>query len=122
VDEIRLTLPREPRFYPVAHLVLGGIGSRVELTVDSLEDLRLALDNLLERGRSAGDVTITVRLDDGTLVTQVGPFDGELRGEFDDDRSRVFGLRRILEGLMDRVAVGDRDDGVWITLEKRIAG
>ena len=121
MDEIRLTLPQEPRFYPVAHLVLGGVGSRVELTVDGLDDLRLALDNLLERGWSGGEVTIAVRLDNGMLVTEVGPFDGELRGEFGDDRARELGLRRILDALMDRVSVGDRDDGVWVTLEKRIA-
>jgi antitoxin (DNA-binding transcriptional repressor) of toxin-antitoxin stability system len=122
VDEIRLTLPREPRFYPVAHLVLGGIGSRLELTVDGLDDLRLALDNLLERARSGGEVTIAVRLDGGTLITKIGPFDGELRGEFGDERASELGLGRILDALTDGVTVRDQDDGVWVTLEKRVAG
>ena len=120
MDEIRLTLPREPRFYPVAHLVLGGLGSRLQLTVDGLDDLRLALDSLLEGARRGGDVTIAVRLDGDTLVTDVGPFDGGLRQEFTDEPSGSLGLRRILDTLVDRVAVTDRDGGVWVTLEKNL--
>ena len=30
-DEIRLVLPAEEDFHPVAHLVLGGLGARHEL-------------------------------------------------------------------------------------------
>jgi hypothetical protein len=120
MDEIRLTLPREPRFYPVAHLVLGGLGSRLELTVDGLDDLRLALDTLLEETHRGGDVTISVRLDGDTLVTDVGPFDGALHREFTDEPAAALGLRRILDALVDRVALTDRDGGVWVTLEKHL--
>ena len=47
VDEIVLTIPRERSFYGVAHLVLGGLGSRQNLTLEHLEDLQLGLDSLL---------------------------------------------------------------------------
>ncbi len=48
-DEITLTLPRAPEFQRVAHLVLGGLAVRLNLTVEHLEDLQLALDAVLDR-------------------------------------------------------------------------
>jgi uncharacterized protein YecA (UPF0149 family) len=47
-DEITLTLPRDRNYYEIAHLVLGGLAVRHNLTVESLEDLQVALDELLE--------------------------------------------------------------------------
>ena len=38
-DEITLTLPRQRDFHRVAHLVLGGLAVRLELTIETLEDL-----------------------------------------------------------------------------------
>jgi hypothetical protein len=124
MDEIRLTLPDEPRFYPVAHLVLGGLGSRLQLTVDGLDDLRLAVDSLLERARRGSEVTIAIRIENETLFTDVGPFEPltlerELAAA---ERSGVIGLRRILDTVVDDVVVRVADGGAWVTLEKRLAG
>ena len=52
-DEITLTIPRDRALYSVAHLVLGGLGIRLNLTIEHLEDLQLALDAVLERAREA---------------------------------------------------------------------
>jgi antitoxin (DNA-binding transcriptional repressor) of toxin-antitoxin stability system len=122
VDEIRLTLPGEPSFYPVVHLVLGGLGSRLELTVDGLDDLRLALDSLLERARRGSDVTIAVRLERDSLFAEVGPFEaGALEPELGEARAGELGLRRIFDTVVDGVDVRDSDGDVWVTLEKRLA-
>ena len=64
-DEITLTLPREPDFHRVAHLVLGGLAARMDLTVENLEDLQLALDAILDRTETkAGDITVRMRVDE----------------------------------------------------------
>jgi hypothetical protein len=121
MDEVRLTLPDEPRFYPVAHLVLGGLGSRVDLTVDGLDDLRVALDSLLGHGQRGGEVTVRLRVNDRTLITEVGPFDREVLGrELADERAGDLGLRRILDTVVDGVDVRDGDAGAWVVLEKRL--
>ena len=59
-DEIVLTLPRERRFYDVAYLVVSGLGARLNLTMDNLADLQLALDGLLPRRETSGEVTAVV--------------------------------------------------------------
>src|SRR5581483_10582206 len=66
-DEIVLTLPRERRFYDVAHLVVSGLAARLNLTVDNLADLQLALAGLLPRRESDGEVTVVLRVEGGLL-------------------------------------------------------
>jgi hypothetical protein len=107
-DEITLTLPHEREFHRVAHLVLGGLAVRLELTIETLEDLQLALATILDRAKGDGEVTVSMSLVDGALETTVGPVDlsGELDGDEDDG---TLSLRRILRAVVDDVQVdGDR--------------
>ena len=46
-DEITLVFPAQEDFHPVAHLVVGGLAARLELTYEQLEDLQVAVDALL---------------------------------------------------------------------------
>ena len=120
-DEIRLTLPRESDFYGVAHLVMGGLAVRLNLTYEELEDLELALENLLEHDEGQGEITLSVRLHDGALTAVVGPFDGPaIRAELVPGDSDALGLRRILDTVADRVTVTEREGGQWVELRKRI--
>lgn len=113
-DEITLTLPRDREFHRVAHLVLGGLALRLELTIETLEDLQLALAAILDRAGPDGAVTISMSLVNGTLETCVGPVDlaEELAGE-DDGLS----LRRILAAVVDDVKL----DGDRVRLVKKVA-
>ena len=70
--------------YGVAHLVLGGVASRLDLTVEHLEELELALDGLLDRRDGGEEVTLTLRVLDGGLAADpravqstVADFDAE---------------------------------------------
>jgi hypothetical protein len=117
VDEISLTLPADNAFHGVAHLVLGGLAVRLDLTLEHLEDLELALDALLERTASDGDVTVRVRVLDQELKTSVGPF-RSVRHELES--SDQLNLARILATVCDEVEVTDRDGSEWVELTKRI--
>jgi hypothetical protein len=114
-DEITLTLPHEREFHRVAHLVLGGLAVRLELTIETLEDLQLALSAILDRAKSDGDVTVSMALLDGVLETRVGPVDlsEDLAGA-DDDQS--LSLRRILWAVVDDVQV----EGDQVRLVKKV--
>jgi len=109
VDEITLTLPRDREFHRVAHLVLGGLAVRLELTIETLEDLQLALSAILDRVRDDGEVTVSMSLSNGTLETSVGPVDlGDELAAGDDDNDDL-NLRRILRAVVDDVKLdGDR--------------
>jgi hypothetical protein len=117
VDEISLTLPADNAFHGVAHLVLGGLAVRLDLTFEHLEDLELALDALLERTAPEENVTVRVRVLDGELKTAVGPFTS-VRKELESNDQ--LNLARILATVCDKVEVSDRDGSEWVELTKRI--
>jgi len=99
VDEICLTLPADDAFHGVAHLVLGGLAVRLDLTFEYLEDLELALDALLDRPSAGDELTVRVLVADGELRTIVGPFTS-LRAEYEDvGGAEDLNLHRILSGL-----------------------
>jgi ribosomal protein S28E/S33 len=118
-DEISLTLPADEAFHRVAHLVLGGLAFRLDLTFENLEDLELALDALLERTGESGEITLRVRVLDGELHTIVGPFTS-VRAELEEGRDDSLNLRRILGTVCDRVEIAERDGGQWVELIKRV--
>ena len=116
-DEITLTIPRDRALYGVAHLVLGGLGIRLNLTIEHLEDLQLALETALDRVW-ADLVTVTLRVTDGEFEALVGPMSDGVRAELAADGGDEVGLRRILDALVDRVELEAEDSGDWLKMTK----
>ncbi len=121
-DEITLTLPAEEAFHGVAHLVLGGLAVRLDLTFELLEDLELGLDTLLDRfGETGDDMNVVVRVAEDDMTLSVGPFRGlGLGAELERETADALDLRRILNAVCDRVTVVERHDGEWVELAKRV--
>jgi hypothetical protein len=118
VDEITLTLPRDADFHRVAHLVLGGLAVRMDLTVENLEDLQIALDSILGRSElEAGDITVRMALRDGALETRVGPLPANVLDEIEREQGDELSLRRVLESTVDDVHV----DGDTVRLTKKVS-
>jgi hypothetical protein len=119
VTEIRLTIPGERDYFGVAHLVLGGLASRHSLTIESFEDLVLAVDGLLDRTQGAPAVTLSVQVDGDQIRADVGPFAaGSVSDELEREPDRGIGLRRLLDTVVDEFSVTDRDGGDWVRLTK----
>lgn len=107
-EKIVLTIPAERRFRGVATLVLGGVGSRLNLPYERMDDLQLALLSILD-AVSCSEVSIEVKAEDRQVAVSVGPL---ARGSGDDE-----GLARVLSKLVDGVELGHRDSGAeWLTL------
>ena len=120
-DTITLTLPPEREFQRVAHLVLGGLAVRLNLTLEALEDLQLALDGLLDSGSAEEEeVTLQLRVVDGAIEASVGPFRAESVQHALEAEADGVGLRRVLDTVVDRVEVDAREGGDWVQLTKRI--
>jgi hypothetical protein len=118
-DRITLTLPRERDYFRVAHLVVGGLAVRLDLTFENLEDLQVALAGLLRE--AAGEVTVSVRVEPDRIEATVGPFDGSsLDAELDREIEDGVGLRRVLETVCDGVDVVERDGARWVSLTKYV--
>ena len=118
-DVVTLQLPREPEFYGVAHLVLGGLAARLELTYDVLEDMTTAIDELLRRREATGEVTLSIEIDDDALVATVGPFAGRIVDELSAPDEGL-GIRRVLEATVDGVELTERDGEQWVELKKSL--
>lgn len=117
-DEITLTIPRDRDFHRVAHLVLGGLAVRLDLTIENLEDLELALDAILDRAADDTEaITVQMALREGALETSVGPLTPQLLDEIEQEQNGALSLRRVLESTVDDVHV----DGRFVRLTKKVS-
>ena len=106
-DRIILTMPTASSYRGIATLVLGGIGSRLDLPYERVDDLQLAVLSVLE---ISGDGTVTLEADAAadSLVVSLGP----LADEAGADEA----LSRVLHPLVDSFDSAERTDGHWLSL------
>lgn len=118
MDEIVLTLPHEPEWHGVAHLVLSGLAARLDLTVEALEDWQLALCELFGRQRDEREtIRLVFQATPETLETRFGPVDSEVVAELERVDDGV-GLRRVLSTVTDSVRVESKDGDDWVVMRK----
>ena len=119
MSEIKLTIPGEREYFGVAHLVLGGLASRHSLTIESFEDLLLALDGLLDRTRGEPAVTVSVHVEGEEIRADVGPFTASsVRDELERESGDGIGLRRLLDTVVDGFSIAHGEGGDWVQLTK----
>lgn len=109
-DRIVLTLPSDEGYRGVATLVLGGVGARIELPYERMDDLQLAVLSALDASLD-GEVTLELDAGQEGLRLAVGPL---REGSQADD-----GLARVLSRLVDEVEHDRRDGQEWVTLVLR---
>jgi hypothetical protein len=122
---IELRIPNERPFHGVARLVVGGLAARHNLSYEMLEDLQLALVTVLEGdGYATGpEVGIELEVSEGAIAMSIGPLDGGVvRADLEPSKDDGLGLGRLLGTLVEDVDVGEREDGDWLRLEKRVRG
>ena len=118
-DEIRLVIPAEEDFRPIAHLVTGGLAMRLDVTYDDLDDLQVGIEALLALRDDGDDLVVSLSADGSVLRVSLGPFPPE-RVQAADSNGGL-DLRRVLETVCDTHEVEERDDGAWVELSKQVA-
>jgi len=120
LDQIVLTIPRERDFGAIANLVVAGIGSRHDFTLDAIDDLQLAVESLVEHDEDDEAIVLRLSIDQGTLRILVGPFDRETIAPKLAADEEELGLRRVLATTVDEVGLTEQDGASWIELRKRV--
>jgi len=107
-ETILLTVPSGPRGAGVVALVLGGLGSRLDLPVDRIDELTLAAATLAPSVRG-DELELEAEVLDDRLVLRLGPLE--------DGTGADATLRRVVDALVDRVTGIRRADHEWLELE-----
>ncbi|MEZ5376536.1 MAG: hypothetical protein R2733_08475 [Acidimicrobiales bacterium] len=99
-DTMRVVFPAAERFVRVGRVAMAGLALRLEIDVQQVEQLRLAVDEAV--GSLAGDGTITVeaRWEPGRLNIDINNSDAHLGTERQEE------LAGILGGLVDEASIG----------------
>ncbi len=121
LDTVEITIPRERDFSIVAELVIGGIAARHAVTLEALDDLQLALGSLLEHEDGDGEVSVLLRVGDGSIDVSVGPVGERTVAELEREPGETLGLRRLLDSTVDDATVSQRNGGAWVDLRKAFA-
>jgi hypothetical protein len=109
-DVIRLEVTATPAAFSVVRMVLGGIAARVDLSLDEIDDLYVAVEELLRAATISGEEPrheLVVEVGDDGLSVSAGPFrsDGlraRLAGHGPDGG---FDLKTLMRGVVGSVEV-----------------
>ncbi|HEY3397397.1 MAG TPA: ATP-binding protein [Armatimonadota bacterium] len=79
-DQVLVTIPCHPRYLSVARLLVGGIGAQAGLSIDDVDDMKVAVSeaitNVMDHAYG-GELT-------GSVVLRYRPAPGELTVEVED--------------------------------------
>ena len=118
--EVRLEVPAAPEFLRISRIMAAGVASRVGFTLDEVEDLRIAIDEVCfalvgPHGRT-GTIRLRYLLDSDELAV-------EGTGRFSDGLSNepvVSALsHQILAAVVDECELSAGEEGPQFRLVKR---
>lgn len=117
LDVVELELPADPAYLGVVRTACAGLGARLDLTLDEIEDLRIAVDEactlVLPTSRAARDSSVRLRatfsVSEGTLAVRV-------QGPNPDLPVETSYAWAVLEALAGDVSSGVEAGGSWISL------
>jgi hypothetical protein len=107
MDRVTLSAPAEDGFHTLVRLVVGGIGSRSQLSYEQTSELQLAVEALMaNRSTTGGTVMLEADIEGPGVTLALGPF----------EKMNDAAARRAIERLVDEVRLLQRDQGDWIEL------
>jgi len=123
-ETITLETPAGPDWAAVVRLVLGGIGDRLDLGFDELDDLQLAVERLMAEAGTGEQARVAVELTGGGVRAHVGPLaEGPVAGALQgaEPRPGELTLRRVLETVVDSFGVESSGaGGLYVRVEKLV--
>jgi len=112
MDKITVRVPAQPQYVQIARLISAGLAARLGFTIDDIEDLKIAVDELAAYLTGAGGQDGTVEFefdvfDDRIEIRGIGHFAGDV--EVRTDLSEF--SRMILDTVTDGASL-EQADGI----------
>lgn len=122
-DRVQLTVPARGEFAKVARMTAAALGSRMGMSFDDVEDVRIAVDeafvHAVDGTGGVGDVTFTFAMSDDALGIAVCI--GDVKRELDDEaeaRASLAGF--ILDAVCDHYEFVSEESGArWLRITKQ---
>ena len=125
-ERIDLEMPATLNALSTVRMVLGGLGARLDFSLDDLEDLYLATDQLLRAALDADPLdrlSVEVLVDNGVLRFAAGTFkSAKLRADVTLHAEDCLDLCMLLRRTVDDVLFEDEGGAYRIVLVKRRQG
>jgi len=125
-ERISLEVPATLNALSTVRMVLGGLGARLDFSLDDLDDLFLATDRLLEAALDAerlDSLRVLVMVDGATLRIAAGAFrSDELRDQVAITPGGCIDLCTLLQRLVDDVVVQEEDGCFNVVMVKHRSG
>ena len=122
-ERISLEVPATLSALSTVRMVLGGLGARLDFSLDDLDDLFLATDRLLEAALKTEDLDslrVLVLVEGVTLRVAAGAFrSDELRDQVAVTPGGCIDLCTLLQRLVDDVVVQEEDGCFNVVMVKR---
>ncbi len=117
---VRVSVPARADFVHVLRAVLSSVASRIEMTFDVIDEVRIAVDeaSTILLGVTESDATLELSIEtapDALTVTLTAPGD---RGGWRSDLVRSSWPWRVMTGLCDDVQLESSDRGASIRFVK----
>ena len=107
MERVTLSAPAEDDFHTLLRLVVGGIGSRSQLSYEQTSELQLAVEALVSnRSTTGGTVQLEAGIEGPSVTLLLGPF------QTTDDAA----ARRAIAKLVDEVRLVRRAGDDWFEL------
>lgn len=121
-DEARITVPAKAEFLHVVRTVIANLAARNDLTIDAIEDLRIAVDEACAQLLAARGSTVTV-----DVVPTAEGIEAVCRTDAEVDTWPPEGIDRslaaqVLQGLADTIAWERVDGAPTVRIGKRSVG
>jgi hypothetical protein len=124
-ERVILGVPAAPSAFSTVRMVAGGLGARLDFSLDDLEDLYLATGELLRAAIDHEDerrIELVLESNERELRITLGPFTSpELRTHVEaaENGEWCVDLCTVLQGTMNEVRIVQGPDSYRIVLVKR---
>jgi hypothetical protein len=111
-DSIVIEIANEPYALPAIRLLVGAAAVRVDLSLEQIDELQLAIETVLAAGTPGASLTLEIEPGEAALEVRIGPVEPSV--------SAVgLPLQRVLGALADAAEPFSTDGAPWLRVEKR---